>query len=341
MARERDLRAAQKAKKDEFYTQLTDIEKELRYYWDHFRGKVVYCNCDDPTISNFFHYFYMHFSNFGLKKIIATCYKSQSSTMFSRNDKDTAIGIKYDGTKLPEEFPLEGDGDFRSDECIKLLKKADIVVTNPPFSLFREYVSQLIEHDKKFLIIGNMNAITYKEIFPLIQDNKVWYGASIKSGDREFGIPEHYPLTAAATRVDKDGNKYIRVKGVRWFTNLDYEQRHTDLKLHKRYSPDEYDTYFNFNAINVNKTMDIPIDYHGVMGVPITFLDKHNPDQFEIVGLGISNLGKAIGVRPYTTEHRKYRKEVQKRGAVDGDLYLMKDGIVTVPYARVLIRKRG
>ena len=285
MAKNRDLLAANKAKKDEFYTQLTDIEKELRFYWDHFRGKVVYCNCDDPTVSNFFHYFYMYFSKLGIKKIIATCYKNQSSTMFSQHDKDTAIGITFDGTKLPEEFLLEGDGDFRSAECIELLKQADIVVTNPPFSLFREYIAQLMKYDKKFLIIGNMNATAYKEIFPLVKDNRLWYGASIKSGDREFGVPEHYPLTAASTRVDKAGKKYVRVKGVRWFTNLDYKQRYEDLKLHKRYSPEEYPVYDNYDAINVDKTDVIPIDYHGAMGVPISFLDKHNPDQFEIIGM--------------------------------------------------------
>ena len=186
---------------------------------------------------------------------------------------------------FPDEFPLAGDGDFRSQECIELLQQADIVVTNPPFSLFREFVAQLIEYEKKFLIIGNMNATTYKEVFPLIQDNRIWYGASIKSGDREFGVPEHYPLTAATNRVDKNGNGFVRVKGVRWFTNFDYEQRHEDLILYKKYSPEEYPKYDNYDAINVDKTKDIPMDYKGAMGVPISFLDKHNPEQFEIIGM--------------------------------------------------------
>ena len=206
--------------------------------------------------------------------------------------------------------------------------------------MFREYVALLMEHEKKFIIIGNINALTYKEVFPLIQSNRVWLGPSISSGDREFGVPDHYPLKAAGYRVDSQGNKFIRVKSVRWFTNLDYPKRHEDLILYKKYSPEEYPKYHNYDAIEVSKTKNIPVDYNGTMGVPITFLDKHNPDQFEIIGLGIANLGKAIGVRPYTPEHRKYRKEVQKRGVVDGDLYMMKDGIVTVPYARVLIKRR-
>lgn len=308
VVRNKDLIDAQKAKKDEFYTQLTDIEKELRFYWDHFRGKVVYCNCDDPKVSNFFQYFYMCFSKLELKKIIATCYKNQSSTMFSRNDKETAIGLSFDGTRLPEEFPLDGDGDFRSDECIELLKQADIVVTNPPFSLFREYLAQLIEYDKKFLIIGNMNATTSKEIFPLIRENRIWYGASIKSGDREFGVPENYPLTAATYRVDKNGNKYIRVKGVRWFTNLDHAKRHEELILYKRYSPEEFPKYDNYDAIEVNKTANIPIDYDGEMGVPISFLDKYSPEQFEILGADTWFAGK-LG-RFYVKGNRKYARIV-------------------------------
>ena len=237
---------------------------------------------------------------------------------------------------------LEGDGDFRSEECIALLKEADIVVTNPPFSLLREYISQLMEYHKKFLIIGNVNAITYREIFPYIKNNEMWMGCSIHSGDREFRVPDDYPLQAAGYRVDENGFKYIRVKGVRWFTNLDYPTRHEDLDLYRKYKghEDEYPTYENFDAINVDVTKDIPEDYEGVMGVPITFLDKYNPDQFEIVGLGISNSGLEVGVRPYKPEHKKYRKEIQRRGAVDGDLYMMIDGVVTVPYARVLIKNK-
>jgi hypothetical protein len=344
-----NLRTAKKVKKDEFYTQLTDISKEMKHYKNHFKDKVVYCNCDDPRVSNFFHYFSYNFEKLGLKKLITTCYKSQSMDLFSESDSEQAIYLEYDGDKNnnnvpdPEEIgivELKGDGDFRSAESIELLKQADIVVTNPPFSLFREFVTQLDEYDKKFVIIGNVNAITYKETFRLIKENKLWLGASIHSGDREFGVPDDYPLKAASSRIDEDGNKFIRVKGVRWFTNLDYKERHEDLILYKNYTPEEYPKYENFDAINVNKTKDIPADYNGYMGVPITFLDKYNPDQFEIIGLGISNSGKEFGVQPYKPEHKKYRKEVQKRGAVDGDLYMMTDGIVDVPYARIIIKNK-
>ena len=197
-----------------------------------------------------------------------------------------AAGLEYVGNGTePTVFQLKEDGDFRSQECIELLKQADIVVTNPPFSLFREYIAQLVEHDKKFLVIGNMNAITYKEIFPLIKDAKLWLGPSITSGDRKFGVPDHYPLNAATSGIDENGQRFVRVKGVRWFTNLDHRKRHEDLILYKKYSPDEYPKYDNYDAINVNKTDHIPVDYAGEMGVPITFLDKYNPEQFEIIGM--------------------------------------------------------
>jgi len=344
-----NLRTAKKVKKDEFYTQLTDISKEIKHYKNHFKDKVVYCNCDDPRVSNFFHFFSYNFEKLGLKRLITTCYKSQSMDLFSERDSEQAIYLEYNGDKNnnnvpdPEEIgivELKADGDFRSAESIELLKQADIVVTNPPFSLFRDFITQLDEYDKKFVIIGNVNAITYKETFRLIKENKLWLGASIHSGDREFGVPDDYPLTAASSRIDEDGNKFIRVKGVRWFTNLDYKERYEDLILYKNYAPEEYQKYENFDAINVNKTKDIPSDYDGYMGVPITFLDKYNPEQFEIIGLGISNSGKEFGVQPYKPEHKKYRKEVQKRGAVDGDLYMMTDGIVDVPYARIIIKNK-
>lgn len=345
----KNLHKAAKAKKDEFYTQLSDIDKELKYYKEQFKNKVVYCNCDDPRISNFFHYFSYNFEHLGLKKLIATCYKNQNLDLFSQNDSEKAIYLEYEGDKNKNKVPdleeiginyLKSDGDFRSQESIDLLKQSDIVVTNPPFSLFREYVAQLIEYDKKFLIIGNVNAITYREIFRLINENKLWLGASIHSGDREFGVPDNYPLNAAGYRVDEKGRKFIRVKGVRWFTNLDYRERHDDLILYKKYNPEEYPMYVNYKAINVNKTNNIPCDYKGHMGVPITFLDKYNPEQFEIIGLGISNSGLEIGVKPYIEEHKKYRKDVQKRGAVDGDLYMITNGVVDVPYARIIIRNK-
>jgi len=345
----KDLNKAKNAKKDEFYTQLSDIEKELKHYTSYFEDKVVFCNCDDPRVSNFFHYFSYNFEKLGLKKLITTCYKNQEMDLFSQHNTDKAIYLEYEGDKNKNRVPdpeeigikhLKGDGDFRSKESIDLLKQADIVVTNPPFSLFREYAAQLVEYDKKFLIIGNVNAIKYKEIFPLFRDNKLWLGASIHSGDREFGVPVDYPLRAVGCRIDEKGRKFIRVKGVRWFTNLEYEARHEDLILYKTYTAEEYPKYENYDAINVGKTKEIPMDYAGVMGVPITFMDKYNPDQFEIIGVGIANSGLEIGIQPYKPEHKKYRKEVQKRGAVDGDLYMMVDGIVTVPYTRIIIRNK-
>jgi len=344
-AKNKNLQKAKNSKKDEFYTQLSDIERELKHYKIHFKNKIVYCNCDDPRVSNFFHYFSYNFEKLELKKLIATCYKNQNFDMFSQNDSEQAIYLEYNGDKNGNMVPdpaeigtkkLKGDGDFRSKECIELLKQADIVVTNPPFSLFREYVSQLIEYDKKFVIVGHQNAIKYKEIFPLIRDNKLWLGYGFKGGAGHF-INEHYEDYATATDR-KEG--MIRVSGVHWFTNLEINKRHEDLILYKKYTPEEYPKFENFNAINVDVTKDIPMDYDGLMGVPITFMDKYNPDQFEIIGVGIANLGLEIGIEPYKPEHKKYRKEVQKRGAVDGDLYMMVDGVVTVPYSRIIIRNK-
>lgn len=344
-AKNKNLQEAKSNKKDEFYTQLTDIERELKYYKKHFKDKVVYCNCDDPRVSNFFHYFSYNFEKLGLKKLVATCYKNQNMDLFSQNDAEQAIFLEYTGDKNGNNIPdpseigikkLKGDGDFRSKECIELLKQADIVVTNPPFSLFREYISQLIEYDKKFIIVGHQNAIKYKEIFPLIRDNKLWLGYGFKGGAGHF-INEHYEDYATATDR-KEG--MIRVSGVHWFTNLEINKRHEDLILYKKYTPEEYPKFENFDAINVDVTKDIPMDYDGFMGVPITFMDKYNPDQFEIIGVGIANLGLEMGIEPYKPEHKKYRKEVQKRGAVDGDLYMMVDGVVTVPYSRIIIRNK-
>lgn len=312
MAGNKDLRKAQAAKKDEFYTQLVDIEKEMRHYRKHFKDKTVFCNCDDPFESDFFKYFVLNFNRLGLKKLVATCYSGspimgQQLSLFDvlgdegkANTPYKAIVTKvYDITgdggvdmlDVAELFKqgentleeLEGDGDFRSDECLALMDEADIVITNPPFSMFREFVATLIDHDKKFIILGNVNAITYKEIFPLFVENKIWIGASIHSGDRAFYVPDDYPLTAAGCGIDESGRKYVRVKGVRWFTNLDIKQRHESLILVKRYSSDLYPKYDNYNAIEVGRTANIPCDYSEEMGVPITFLDKYNPDQFEIV----------------------------------------------------------
>jgi len=329
----RDLTAAKTAKKDEFYTQLPDIERELRHYKQHFKDKVVYLNCDDPRVSNFFHYFSYNFEVLGLKKVIATCYKSQERDLFSQNDSEQAIWLEYtgdkDGNRVPDPSeigvkPLEGDGDFRSDESIELLKQADIVVTNPPFSLFREYVAQLMTFDKKFVILGNMNAVTYKEVFPLFRSNRIWYGPSISSGDREFGVPASYPLAAAGCRVDEHGNKFVRVKGVRWFTNLDVSKRHEDLVLYKTYNPEEYPTYDNYDAIEVSKTKEIPMDYPGVMGVPITFLDKYNPDQFEILGMAASS-------------YDEYMMGIPFKGQKDGRPIVAGENV----YARIFIRRKS
>lgn len=290
----KQLTQAKKAKKDEFYTQLEDIEAELKHYKKHFEGKTVLCNCDDPRMSHFFYYFVLNFHLLGLKKLITTCYKSQDPDLPSGNTTQHAVYLVYEGEDIgmpPNPniaglvHPLKGDGDFRSKECIEFLKEADIVVTNPPFSLFREYVAQLMEYKKEFIIIGNINAVTYKEIFPFIQNDRIWLGPSIHGGDREFEIPSSYPLEAASSRTDSDGRKFIRMKGVRWFTNLDFPQRHEELILYKKYRPEVYPHYDNYDAININKTADIPGDYDKVMGVPITYLDKHNPDQFQIIGI--------------------------------------------------------
>ena len=343
------LKNAKLNKKDEFYTQLDDIEKELRYYRKHLVNKVIYCNCDDPRVSNFFHYFSWSFEKLKLKKLIAACYKNDDFDLFSKHNKEQAIYLEYNGDKNKNKIPdineigiknFKGDGDFRSEECIELLKRSDIVVTNPPFSLFRDYVDQLIKYKKKFIILGHINALTYKNIFSYIKNKKMWLGHSIKSGDREFQVSDDYILSSSSKRTDTDGKKFVRVPGIRWFTNLDYKERHEDLILFKKYNKNEYPKYENYNAINVDKTKEIPIDYTGHMGVPITFLDKYNPEQFEIIGLGISNSGKEVGVKPYKPKHKKYRKEIQKRGAVDGDLYMMKNGKVTVPYARVIIKNK-
>ena len=260
-----NLHKAKKAKNDEFYTQLSDIENELRHYRDHFKGKVVYCNCDDARESNFFKYFSMNFEFLGLKKLISTGYKKDGRGVKLVYDGDRNGNRTVDDEEVKVE-ELEGDGDFRSEECVKLLDEADIVVTNPMFSLFREYVAQLVGHDKKFLIIGSMNAITYKEIFPLIKANRLWPGVNwVKS----FTEPD---------------GKIIKMGNVVWYTNLDHKKCHEFLTLTEKYSPEKYPKYDNYDAINVDKVNDIPKDYDGVMGVPISFLDKYNPEQFEIVG---------------------------------------------------------
>ena len=353
MANNKGLRQADRAKQDEFYTQLNDIEQELKHYKEELKNKVIFCNCDDPYESNFFKFFAMNFNILGLKKLIATCYDSSpiaytQLSMFpdvlekkiaNKNRKAYKIEISEvsdynnDGAvdladveyllqnKKNVMTLLKDNGDFRSEECIELLKKSDIVVTNPPFSLFREYVNQLIEYKKKFIIIGNVNSITYKEIFPLIKNDKMWLGCSIHSGDREFRVPENYPLQASGFRIDENGTKYIRVKGVRWFTNIDYKERHENLPLYRKYNENDFPNYDNYRAINVDKTTDIPDDYYKEIGVPITFLDKYNPEQFEIIdGIG----------RYSILDNENTKKEGKYLSMINGQ----------AKYFRVIIRRR-
>lgn len=326
----KNLIAAKAAKKDEFYTQLTDIERELQHYWKHFRGKTVLCNCDDPYESNFFKYFALQFNQLGLKKLICTCYNGspvQGNELLLHFDgydsEPTKIAYKVEITEVKDlngdgavdlsdvQYLLQNDrnvlstlrtGDFRDRECIELLKQADIVVTNPPFSLFREYVGQLMEYDKKFIIVGHQNAITYKEIFPLLQSNQVWLGYGFKGGAAHFSSPYDDIATAGDHKKDM-----IRVSGVNWFTNLEIPKRNEELDLVCCYSDEEYPRYDNYDAINVGRTQDIPCNYDGIMGVPITFLDKYNPLQFEIVWQASGNTRasapssvlKEVGYKPH------------------------------------------
>ena len=322
MAKNSNFHKAKRAKKDEFYTQLYDIENELRHYRAHFRDKVVYCNCDDPRVSNFFHYFAYNFRLLRLKKLITACYKNQQMDMFSQNDAERAIWLEYTGTENETAIPdvedigvrhLQGDGDFRSAECIELLKQADIVVTNPPFSLFRDYVAQLIEYDKKFIIIGNKGAISYREIFSLIMEGKLWVGNTSMGRDLLFDVPADYAEYLVQNK--KEGSSYKIVDGVVkgrspsiWFTNLAHKKRHEEMRLWKRYTPEEYPKYDNYDAIEVSKTNDIPMDWDGAMGVPISFLDKYNPEQFDLLGKDtqfVDKLGKF-----YINGKRKYERLV-------------------------------
>ena len=326
------LNAAKKAKKDEFYTQRVDIENELRHYKAHFKDKVVLCNCDDPRESEFFKYFVENFEKLGLKRLIATCYKSQDVDLFSQGDCERAICQIYDGDTNGNMMLddnevcvryLKGDGDFRSAECIDILKQSDVVVTNPPFSLFREYVAQLIKYKKKFLIIGHQNAITYKEIFPLFKGNQMWLGFGFKGNAAHFRSRYKDVATAADHREGM-----IRVSGVMWFTNLDTVKRHDKYPLYKRYTPEEFPKYVNYDAIEVSKTTDIPYDYDGEMGVPITFLDKYNPEQFEIIGqsLTLADMGVI--------------KRLQGKAGGGPRFYIDKDGKLNRLYDRIVIRRR-
>lgn len=363
------LSKAKEAKNDEFYTQYHDIEKEISAYLEYnpdvFRGKTVLLPCDDPEWSNFTKYFAQNFENFGLKRLISTSYAPESKrykfgyqpSLFETEaphfdaDKSKTHGkifvldhdVTGDGKINVEDLQwqyLEGDGDFRSPEICKLRDQADFIITNPPFSLFKEFLAWIIKANKQFVIIGNMNAVTYKEVFPLIKENKIWYGCSISSGDREFGVPEEYPLTAAGWRIDEQGKKYIRVKGVRWFTNLDHGRRHQILPLmtmadnlkfskHKEIrGHDNYEHYINYDAIEVPFTDAIPSDYEGNMGVPVSFLDKYCPEQFEILGIGLE-LANMDVIR-------------ERLGKLNGGprMYVERNGELIRLYERILIRKK-
>lgn len=328
----RSLRTARATKQDEFYTQLSDIEKELRYYTTQFRNKTVLCNCDDPMVSNFFHYFSHNFEKLRLKKLITTCYKNCESDLFTRHTGERGLYLEYCGDTNnnrvpdPEEIgahKLKGDGDFRSTECVALLQQADIVVTNPPFSLFREYVEQLVKFEKKFLIIGNHNAISYKEIFELIKDNKLWLGYTHPVA---FIVPDHYEMRDVRSWRDEDGTNWRSLGNACWFTNIDIKKRHEELITVKEYSPNDYPSYDNYNAIEVSKYKNIPCDYEGVMGVPVTFLEHYNPDQFEIVG---SDYEVKQGLLPDLLRQGWTGKT--DRGYVNGKRL----------YARILIRRRA
>lgn len=331
------LHTAKSNKKDEFYTQIVDIERELRHYRHHFKGMVVYCNCDDPYVSAFFEYFTKNFEFFGLKKLITTCYKSQRMDLFSQNDSEVAIKLEYTGgapNSLPKPddigvTPLQGDGDFRSPECIDILMEADIVVTNPPFSLFSEYVTQLADLDKKFIIIGHQNAITYKDVFPLIKENRMWLGHGFKRNMAHFITP-HYEDTAS----DADHREgMIRVSGVVWYTNLDHNKRHEEMILVQRYHGNEvaYPSYENYDGIEVSRTQDIPVDYVGAMGVPITFLTKHNPEQFEILGSS-RTLGRSMSE---IAEKGSYQQGGPRFYISNGD------GTYRRMYDRIVIRNKN
>jgi hypothetical protein len=371
------LRKANKAKNDEFYTQLVDIEKELKYYKEQFKNKVVYCNCDDPFESNFFKYFASNFNALKLKRLIATSYKpspiantqlglfgddktlepvkgrpkTNANKLIINEVKDLDGDGAFDLRDISEQLkanknnewsPMKGDGDFRSAESIELLKQADIVVTNPPFSLFREYVAQLVEYNKKFLIIGNQNAITYKETFRLIEENKLWLGITMNGSNRWFEIPDNYEKYHKI----ENGKKYAFVAGVVWFTNLDHGKRHEEITLYKKYynNKKDYPLYDNYNAIEVPKVVDIPLDYEGYIGVPITFLHKYNPEQFEIIGQGQGDLYRELTPKGLSNKFVKDYYKGGGKGLIKEDHpvlgYYNNEGKAVIPYMRILIRNK-
>ena len=353
----KSMKKAKSEKNDEFYTSLSDIEAEMKYHKKSFEGKSVLCNCDDPYESNFFKYFCLNFNALKLKKLVCTCFDSSKMAgteislfdfgfdfefnegkahvieitsvqdldgdgAITMNDIELILHSKETGPK-----PLKGDGDYASPECMKLLSECDIVVTNPPFSQWIPFFKTLVNSGKQFLIIGNLTAVAYKEVFPYLKDNRVWLGASIHSGDREFRVPDDYPLDASNYRVDENGNKYIRVKGVRWFTNLDYKERHETLDLYKKVEDGNYPVYAIFDGIDVDSTDNIPVDYYGYMGLPVSFIDKYSPEQFELIGIGSGTLAASIGVK------KNYR------GRTDIS-YQLPDGSYKCPFSRIIVRRK-
>jgi len=375
MADNRNLYSSRGDKADEFYTQLSLIESELKHYKQHFKGKVVFCNCDDPYESNFFKYFAMNFNSLGLKKLITTCYAtspvigkelnyyvekggqisfipSVESTPVQQERKPYKVEITEvkdnngDGRVDLSDVEylmrdghntmtlLNGDGDFRSEECVELLEQADVVVTNPPFSLFREYVAQLLNYKKNFLIIGNQNACTYKEIFPLLKNNIMWLGYN--SGHFWFKVPDSYEVKKTDFKIDENGQKWRRMGNICWFTNLDIEKRHEDMPLFRNYTPETYPKYDNYDAIEVNRTADIPCDYFGVMGVPITFMSQYNPEQFEVVGITCNDKENLWGIKT-----KNYTPADAKNYTIlNAASVLNKDGKLKATYARILVRRK-
>ncbi|MDD7563252.1 MAG: adenine-specific methyltransferase EcoRI family protein [Alloprevotella sp.] len=362
----KNLNAAKKAKKDEFYTQISDIERELQHYWPHFRGKTVLCNCDDPYESHFFKYFAGRFNQLGLRKLICTCYNGSpiqggelTLPLFPTEEPKKkahklviteVTDVNGDGVVdlTDVEYLIRNDknvlstletGDFRSPECIALLKEADIVVTNPPFSLLREYIAQLMAYDKKFLIVGHQNALTYKEVFPLIKENKIWLGYGFKGAAAHFTSPYEDIATAGDHRKDM-----IRVSGVIWLTNLDHNKRHEELDLVCRYSPEQYPKYENYDAIDVAKTSEIPYDYSGIMGVPVTFMYKYSPDQFEIIGNPSDmDWSRGQGIKPMGKETIELLRMQGNKSHVTANMcsiYLKSKGKILLPYSRILIRNK-
>lgn len=343
----RTLNKAKAGKNDEFYTQMPDIEAELEHYSEHFKDKVVLCNCDDPRVSNFVRYFMLKFTSLGLKRLIATCYKNQDIDLFSSNDSERAVYMIYEGARdgnMPdwdsvEVHELAGDGDFRSEECINLLIQSDIVVTNPPFSLFREYISQLVQYNKEFLILGRMTAIHYKEVFPLILAGRVWMGVGF---NLSMVYQTSYENNLEANKkfvkskgYDPDKN-YIKVPAICWFTNLDHKKRHEELVLYKRYNPEEYPKYYNFDAIEVGQVSDIPCDYTGMMGVPDTLLGQFNPNQFELIGLGRDGEGISVDRSIYSKI-----KKINPNSRPSHIGFFTETGFAKEPYSRIIVKLKN